>query len=120
MTIITANNGVGETTPTIVDGYEATRTSRNIVHDLISGGIAVTLISPRPRSGTLRLVYATESDAAFSVLLHAEETTFTLVDDDRDSLAMTYVIDGSGVEIALDDESRDVWVVSVGFQEVEE
>lgn len=116
MTTITAASGGLTTSPIAVDGYEATRTSRNIVHDLINGDVAVTLISPRLRSGRLRLVYGNAVDAVAALTLHEIETTFFLERDDLPGLNMTYVLDGD-VSIAVD-ESRGAWVLTVGFQEV--
>lgn len=115
-TTITATTSGDTTTPVAVDGYEAERVSQNIVHDLISGGIAVTLIEPRPRSGTLQLVYGNEEDALGAFNLHAQEDTFELVQDDVTGINMTYVLDGA-LRITLG-ETRKEWTVSVGFQEV--
>jgi hypothetical protein len=114
---ITANNGAGDTTPLLILGYEASRTSRNIVHDLIEG-MAVTLVSPRPRSGTLGLLYTDETEAFAALELHAERTSFTLESLERSVTNMTYVIDGS-VSIALDTATRDHWVVSIQYQEID-
>lgn len=107
------------TTPLLVNGYQASLESRNIMHDLIGGGFAVALVGPRPRSGTLELLYETEADAFAALNMHREQSTFTLSDDDRTSVDMTYVINGV-VTIALEDETRSLWVVSIGYQEVYE
>lgn len=117
-TTITATGSAATTEPLLVLGYQTSRTSRNEIHDLISGGIAVSLVAPRPRSGILELFYADEAEAFASLNLHAEETTFQLSDDSRPSVNMAYVIDGI-LSVALDDETREHWVVSVGYQEVE-
>jgi hypothetical protein len=116
-TVITATTSSETTTPLIVHGYQTERQSQNIIHDLISGGIAVTLIAPRPRSGRLELVYEQEADAYAALEMHAAEDTFTLADDDVPSVNMSYVIDGS-VSLTLDDETRSLWVLTVGYQEV--
>lgn len=117
--LITVNDGTSDTTsPALVLGYETSQESQNIIHDIIGGGIAVTLVRPRPRAGTLELFYLTEADAFEALALHARETTFSLSDTDRPSVAMTYVTDGS-IDLGLDDEGRQRWVLSVGYQEVE-
>lgn len=116
--IIANDSSTDSTSPLTMLGYQTARESQNIVHDLIGGGIAVTLIRPRPRKGTLELGYVLEADAVAAVALHSRETTFTLSDSDRASVSMTYVVDGS-VSLELDDESRDRWIVSVDYQEVE-
>lgn len=117
-TTITAAGSGDTTSPLLILGYDAARGSRNQTRDLISGGIAVVLISPRPRSGTLEFLYEGEADAFAAVALHSEETSFTLESDDRVSVGMTYVLGDGDVTISLDDETRDAWVVSVPFQEI--
>jgi hypothetical protein len=114
---ITANNGAGSTAPTVIDGYETERESRNVVHDLIGGGIAVTLILPRPRSGELTLHYATEVQAWGALALLSNESAYTLTDSDRPGVGMTFVVNGS-VQLALDDDTRDTWTVSLPYQEI--
>lgn len=117
--LITVNDGTSTTTsPVLVLGYQTSRESQNVVHDLIGGGIAVTLVRPRPRAGTLELFYVTEAAAHAAAELHAGETSFTFTDTERTTVAMTYVVDGS-VGVELDDESREYWTVSVDYQEVE-
>lgn len=116
--LITANDGTSDTTaPTLVLGYETEQESQNIVDDIIGGGIAVVLIRPRPRSGTLELFYPDEDDADECRQMHARETSFQLITD-RSTIAMTYVVSGR-IRVALDDETRDHWVVSVDYQEIE-
>lgn len=118
-TLITVNDGTATTTsPALVLGYDTSRESLNIVHDIIGGGIAVTLIRPRPRQGTLELFYTTEAGAFAALSLHSRESTFTLSDTDRPAVSMTYVADGS-MSLSLDTETRTRWVLSVGYQEVE-
>ena len=116
--LIIPNDGSGlNSSPTLVLGYETVRESQNVVHDIIGGGIAVTLIRPRPRAGTLRLFFTDESAAFAAVTLHARETSFTLSDTDRPVIGMRYIVDGS-VSLRLTDD-RKRWEVSVGYQEVE-
>lgn len=116
-TTITRTSDSATTTPTLVLGYAATRASRNVVHDLIGGDIAITLVPPRPRSGTLELFYPDETAAWAALTLHDETTTYTVASDDRVDIDMTYV--ANNVSIALDDSTRAVWVVSVDYQEVD-
>ena len=114
-TTITAVTSEDTTTPIAVDGYETSRQSQNIIHDLISGGIAVTLIAPRPRAGRLELIYDNETDAFAALNLHAEETVFTIARDDITAIGMSYVVDGS-VDLEVD-QTRTMWRASVGYQE---
>ncbi|MFJ6534413.1 hypothetical protein [Microbacterium sp. NPDC091662] len=116
--LIIPNDGTSaNVSPTLVLGYEASLESKNVVHDIIGGGIGVTLIRPRPRSGTLALFFTEESAAFAAVELHKRETSFTLSDTDRPVVGMRYIVDGS-VGIRLTDD-RKRWEVSIDFQEVE-
>lgn len=117
-TTITRASDSATTVPDLVLGYESRRSSRSVVHDLIGGGIAVTLVEPRLRSGKLELFYPDEADAWVSFNLHGVADVFTVGSDDVPDIDMAYVVDGD-VSIALDDQTRAVWVVSVGYQEVE-
>lgn len=117
-TTISANNGAGTSSPlTALSPYASTRTGRNVIHDLIGGDIAVSLVSPRPRSGTIEYLFDNEQDAFDCLTLHGEETSFTLTAD-LSTVSMTYVVDGSGVTIRLDEQSLRAWIVAVGYQAV--
>lgn len=108
----------GTTSPQLVLGYDTARAGRNIVHDLIGGGIAVALIKPRLRSGRLELLYPVEADAWACLALHGLETTFQLTDTDVPAIGMRYVLDGE-IELRLDEQTQAVWIVTVPYQEVE-
>ncbi len=117
MVTISASNGAGTTTPlAVLSEYSTTRRSRNVVHDLIGGGIAVSLVAPNPRSGTLELLYDNEESAYECADLHSVETSFVLSEPDRPHMSMTYVIDGE-VTVTLDADTLTVWIVGIGFQE---
>lgn len=113
---ITANNGAGSTVPTAIEGYNPSRESRNVIYDLLDGSIAVAYIPPRPRSGTLRMLYKNQSDAFTAYTLHASPTAFTLSSTDVPAMGMTYVLDGN-LDIESDAE-HGAWWVLVGYQEV--
>jgi hypothetical protein len=115
---ITATNGAGTTSPlTVLSPWETSRSSRNVIHPLIGGGLVVSLVAPWPRAGEFEMLYETEAEAFACVQLHAAETSFTLAEPDRPNVAMTYVIDGD-IRIRLDEGTLDLWVVTVSYQEV--
>lgn len=116
MTTITANDLGSETTPLLVTGYETRRESRTIIHRLLNGGVVAALREPDPRSGDLVLLYATEADAKLCADMHARATTFTLTDEDLETIAMTYVVTGIGN--VLEDQTRALWLVTISYQEV--
>lgn len=115
---ITATNGAGTVTPLmILSTYAATSGGRNVVHSLIGGGLAVSLVGSDPRSGTFDAFFTVEADAWACLALHREPTTFTLTDTDVPAVNMTYAVNGD-VVIALDENTASVWTVSIGYQEV--
>lgn len=118
MTTITHSTGV--ITPTIVDGYSAARTPRTILHPIL--GRADDDVTFRPaalRKGSLTLVFALEADARNAADILAIPQLLTLSDPDID-IAMSFVLseDAGDLEISLDDETRDAWVLTVPFREV--
>lgn len=117
MTTITRTSDSATTTPTLVTSYETAYEGRNVVHDLIGGDIAVTLVPQRLRSGTLELLYDDESEAWDAVALHVGADTFTLADPDIAAIGMLYA--AGTVSPALEDETRALWIVQVEYQELE-
>lgn len=117
MATITANNGAGSTTPHFITlPYDTANQSRSVVHDLIGGGIAVSLVTPRPRTGELALLYTDEASANAARLLHLQGTTFTLAEGSTPTVNMTYVVSGDlRVGLGMDGHG---WIVTVGYQEV--
>lgn len=115
---ITADDGSGSSSPiTVLSPWATSQTSRNIVHDIIGGGLLVSLVSPRPRSGVYEALFDTEEEAFACITLHEAETTFTLAEPDRPHVGMTYVIDGA-LDVRLDDATLDLWIVTIGYQAV--
>lgn len=116
---ITRTSDSVTTEPQMILGYQAARTSNNVVHTLIGGGIAVTLVPTLPRSGMLELFYASEADAWAALSLHSAADSFTLTDTDVAVVDMLYVLAPGDSGIALDDQTRAQWVVSIPYQEIE-
>lgn len=116
MTTITRTSDSASSSPELVLGYDTERTSATVVHDLLEG-IAVTVVAARPRSGTIEYFYPVEADAFAALELHADlADTFTLSDATRPDVGMVYV--ALSTALALDDETRDAWVLSVEYQEI--
>lgn len=115
----TVEYGAVTLTPQVVDGWQQSRPSRVREHELIGGGSEFTRTRPGPRRGTLTLVFASEEDAAAADLLHTTAPYVDLASDDRDLVNMRYIVTGD-INVDLDPETRDVWVVTVGYTEVEQ
>lgn len=118
MTVITRLSDSATTTPTLVLGWTDERESQTVVHDLIGGGIAVTLVDSRPRSGTMSLLYSTEANAVAARDLLASADEYTIADPDR-AAAVDMQFVTLSTSLVLDDESRDAWQIDVDFQEIE-
>ena len=105
-------------TPALVDGYTSARTSGNIVHAILgSTEPAVTLRPAGMRAGKLRIVVGTSRALCqqFEQML-AGGTVLTISDTSVD-VGMSFVVVGE-IEAQLDDDTRAVWIIEAGFQEV--
>lgn len=105
-------------TPILVNGYEASRASGNVIHNVLSSNTpAVTLRESRLRTGTLTALFGTLD------LAQALETALTsgavlyFYDTDHPTLALPFVCTGE-VTVALDEDTRNAWTVEWEFQEV--
>jgi hypothetical protein len=116
---ITANNGAGATAPVdVLFPYEPKLASRNVMHELIGGGIAVSLVAPNPRSGDLSLLYDDAATAWAAIELHKQATTFTLTDLESPWMSMVYFVAGD-LSPAPERETRgERWLVTITYQEV--
>ena len=104
--------------PDIVDGYEAGRESGTVVHPIAGRESPDATLAPaRLRAGVLRLVFGDEVAAKAAVDAHALPVAFTFTSTDAPTVGMYYVVIDD-VRPALDDATRDAWVVEVPFQEV--
>lgn len=119
MTTIT--HAAGTIAPEVVNGYEATREVRTIVHTIMNRPDPdIAFRAPGRRRGILTCVFAVEADARDAYGVFSEPQLLALTDPDVPTVAMTFVVAGGDLVIRLDDETRSVWLVDVPFQEVEE
>lgn len=106
-------------TPLNVDGWSQTRDSGTLRHDYIDGSVDYTIRAMGPRTGTLSLLFTSEAEALSCEALHQTAPYIDIVSDERDIANGRYVVaDGGAVGVELDDETRDLWVVTVDFSEV--
>lgn len=118
MSTITAQDETeNSTSPTIIVGWAPNAESGNIVHEMIDGTIAVTLVGDLPRSGDLNLIYPSDDEAEAARLLLARATWFTLTDPTRPVIEMSFVRRGT-ITPAMHESLDDVWSFRVGFQEI--
>lgn len=113
----TITNGTDTLTPTLIDGWEATREARTIVHQILgSNEPAVTLRPQGLRAGTLEIVVGTDASLAASIeeMLCAGE--LLALASTSQPVGMSFVVSGD-VTTRLN-ATRKVWLISAEFQEV--
>lgn len=142
MTSVIEYGDDGVIIPTLINGYQTARESRNVIHNVVGRSAPdVTLRPAALRKGTLTMVFGgtaggegyifldgyitlLETAAADAELsskdafdAHSEPNVFVLRDGNRSTIEMTYVVDGQ-VTRELDPSTRRVWIVSVDYQEI--
>lgn len=104
--------------PIQVVGYESSRQSANVFHEVIGRSYPdVTLRPAGLRTGTFSFLFDNEVDAAECERMHSTTAVLTLDDPEVPTAATRYVADGQ-ISRRLDSESMVLWVVSVAYQEV--
>lgn len=111
----------GTITPVLVDGYQARRRATSRVHNILgSGDSDITLRPPLMRAGTLSLLFDSEAPALAALSALALPEIFSLNSDDLAGIGMSFCVpEGEDLVINLDDDTREVWIVGVPFQEVQ-
>lgn len=112
----TLSNGSDTFAATIRVGYASSNDSQTVLHRNLDGSISVSLRADLPRSGDLPLLFDDVADA------HACRAALTLpavwtLEDDLTEVEMTFV--RSGRLSAVQQEDRSLWLLEVGYQEVE-
>lgn len=105
------------TRPLAVAGYQADRESRNVIHDTLAGGVGVSHLPPRPRSGDLVTAYLDRAAAFEAMDMYAQGRVFQYTSTAVPELDMSFVLNGR-LTIEQDTDDTDVWYVAVGYQEV--
>lgn len=114
----TITSGATTITPELVTGWETDQETRNIIHPIIgSANPDVTLKPANLRTGTIELLFLTASDANDARLAHATGGVFQLVSTELSVVDMYYVVSGN-INTVLEDSTRNVWTLSVDYQEV--
>lgn len=108
----------GSSTPLLVDGWEESVETRNVVNNIVGGGVDITPYPADLRSGQYVAVFQDEEDAAALVQMHRQTARFTIQDTERPSIGMLYVANGT-ITRSLDDESREFWLVTIPYQEID-
>lgn len=101
----------------MLSSYSVRRSGQNVIHEILGGGIAVSQRGSASRVGTLALLFVDETDANAALTVLGAPGLFELVDSDRASMNMQFVISGE-LRLELDSETQSAWVLSLDFREV--
>lgn len=115
---ITIVGGATVATPllVVVDSLKTRRASNNKVHQLLSGGVALTIRAAAPRTGELVLLYSSKSAAESARDSFAQPAVFTYVDD-APTESLTFVVTDQ-VSCEIEPETKARWIVTVPYQSV--
>lgn len=114
----TISDGVTTITPTVKLTAEDAYESRNIVHSLLGGGVAITFGAEPKRTGTLELAFTSETEANEAYTFFRDGYVFQLDDPAAPTTNMNFVLSGN-LSRSWDSSTRTVWVLNVDFQEVQ-
>ena len=111
--------GAATHTPKFITAYLASRESANVIHESPAGGapLAVVLRAAHLRRGTLEALFLTEAAAKACADDVAGARTFTVNSTTRTTINATCVASGA-IVVELDNDSRDLWLVRVDYQEI--
>lgn len=108
---------VGSFSPLLRMSAEATITSRNIVHELIGGGVSVSFGGDAKATSTLEMLFTSEADSLDAYTQLNTGHIFQLTDYSKTSTSTYFVIAGSITRTYVT-ESEDTWTISCDIQEV--
>lgn len=114
----TITDGTTVITPELILGWNASQATRNIIHPIIGKASPdVTLKAAGLRTGNLELLFmnATEAETARTMLSQALPF---LIESDEAFLDNFRFVVASSISSALEDTTRNMWTISVDFQEV--
>lgn len=114
----TLSSGTAIVAPELILEYRADQLSGNVFHRIIGKASPdVSLADDGPREGVLRCFFPTaaEADAARAAL--ATAAVWTLSDPDVPLVNMTFAR-RERMTIQLEEETREHWLLDIGYQEV--
>jgi hypothetical protein len=115
---VTLTAGTTTVTPHLLLGWETTRQSRNVIHEIIGAPEPyVTLVAAATESGTLQFLFDNVTDADAAMDLFASGQVITMAVDDLDTLTMDIVL-SDRVSRTLDDQTLTRWIVAADIRQV--
>lgn len=111
------SSDVGNFSPYLRLNASQSISSRNTVHELLGGGVAVTFGGDSPATTTLEMLFTSEADSLDAYTKLNTGHVFQLTDYSKTSTSMYFVVAGSIDREYLTD-TEDTWTISVDVQEV--
>lgn len=111
------SSDVGSFSPYLRLNAEQTISSRNIIHPLLGGGVAVTFGGDSLATTTLELLFTSEADSLEAYTQLNTGHVFELTDYSKTSTSTFFTVAGSITRQYLT-ETEDTWLISVDIQEV--
>lgn len=108
---------VGSFSPLLRMSAEASISTRNIIHELLGGGVAVTFGGDTLATSTLDMLFTTEADALDAYTQLNTGHIFELTDSSKTSTSMYFVVSGNITRTYVI-ESDDTWLVTCDIQQV--
>lgn len=108
---------VGSFSPLLRMTASAAINTRNIIHELLGGGVAVTFGGEGQSTSSLEMLFTSEADSLEAYTQLNTGHIFELVDYSKTSTSMYFVVSGSiNREYVI--ESEDTWTISCDIQQV--
>lgn len=108
---------VGSFSPYLRMTAEETINSRNIVHELLGGGVAISFGGDGLSTSTLEMLFTSEADSLTAYTILNTGHIFELTDYSKTSTSMFFVVSGN-LTRQYQVESEDTWTISCDIQQV--
>lgn len=109
---------VGDFSPYLRINADETIDSRNVIHPLLGGGVAVTFGGEAKATTTLEMLFTSETDCLDAYTKLNTGHVFELTDYSKTSTSTYFVVSGAITREYLT-ESEDTWLLTVDIQQVE-
>lgn len=111
------SSDVGDFSPYLRMSAETNNATRNIVHELLGGGVAVTFGGDTLATSSLEMLFTSEADSLDAYTKLNTGHIFQLTDYSKISTSMYFVVAGSITRTYLTD-TDDTWTITVDIQQV--
>lgn len=115
----TITDGVTTLNPDQVQGWDAERPSRSVLHPILSRPDPdVTLRPGGLRTGTMRQFYLSYAPAQAAADAQAAASVWNMTASDQAGLTLRYVVANGSVRLSAVGDDLNRWIVEVPYQEV--